>query len=259
MNKFIQIALLSLLVQSSSFAWGPIGHRVVGQVAEYHLTPKAKLEVKKILSVESLAQVSTWADYIKSDRKWRKASPWHYVSIDDGKTYESSTKNPKGDIVEAIARYTKILKDKKVKLKDRAIALKFLVHFYGDIHQPLHVGHKHDRGGNSVKLKWFGKSTNLHSIWDVDLIEMQKLSYIEYTDFINHASKKEIEKWQSDDIKIWIKESMALRPQVYDIVKNSKDYGKYGEYKYNYKNIKTLNQRMLQAGVRLAGLLNNIL
>jgi len=259
MKQIISITLFFVLFQNQTFAWGPVGHRIVGQVAQKHLTTKTQSKVKELLGYETLAQVSNWPDFIKSDSNWRKASPWHYVSIPDGKTYSASKKNKKGDIVEAIARFTKILKDKKKSKKERAQALKFLVHFVGDIHQPLHVGHKHDKGGNAIKLTWFKKETNLHRIWDVDLISMQKLSYTEYTDFINHASKKEIMRWQKDDIQIWVKESMGLRKQVYDIVANKKEYGKYGEYKYNFKNIKTLNQRLLQAGIRLAGILNSAL
>ncbi len=259
MKQLVKITLFFLFLQSNAYAWGPVGHRVVGEIAELNLNAKAKSEVKKLLGYETLAQVSNWADFIKSDSNWRKAFAWHYVSIPDGKTYESSKKNKKGDVISSIEKFIKVLKDKKNSKKDRAQALKFLVHFIGDIHQPLHVGHKHDKGGNSVKLEWFKKPTNLHRIWDEDLIAMQKLSYTEYTAFINHASKKEVAIWQSDKINIWVKESMALRKQVYDIIDNKKSYGKYGEFKYNHKNIKTLNLRLLQAGIRLAGILNQSL
>lgn len=258
MKRIATVFFVLITSSQLSFGWGMIGHRVVGEIAQKNLSKKGLKEVQSLLGVETLSQVSNWPDFIKSNPEWRKANSWHYVSIPDGQTYKTIKKNKKGDIVEAIARFTKILKNKKNEKKERANALKFLVHFVGDLHQPLHAGYAHDRGGNSQKLKWFGKSTNLHSIWDTKLIKMQELSYTEYTDYINHATKKEVKKWQRDDIAVWIKESMGMRTQVYDIVKNAKKYSKYGEFKYSYNNIKSLNQRLLQAGIRLAGIINNI-
>lgn len=253
------VTTLAVAFSMQSFAWGPNGHRIVGEIASKHLNAKAQKEVKRILGTETLAQVAVWADFIKSDPNWRHANPWHYVSIPDGKTYKSIDKNKKGDVVSAIEKFTKVLANKKASKKERNEALKFLVHLVGDIHQPLHVGHAHDRGGNSVEVEWFGEDSNLHKVWDEDLIEMQKLSFTEYTNFINHASKKDITSWQKDGIQVWVKESMSLREQVYEIVKNKKKYGKYKEYTYNFVNINDLNKRLLQAGIRLAGILNKSL
>lgn len=247
--------LLLVFIVNQTFAWGPIGHRVVGKIAELHLDAKTAAKVKAILGNESLASVANWADFIKSDPNWRKANPWHYVSIPDGKTYKTIEKNKDGDVVWAIEHFSKVLVDKKATKEQKAEAIKFLVHFVGDIHQPLHVGHVHDRGGNSVKINWFKEETNLHSVWDESLIDMQKLSYSEMVEFINHPSKEDVKKWKSEGIEEWMKESIALRDSVYDIVKNKDQYKKYGEYLYNYKNIENLNRRMLQAGVRLAALL----
>lgn len=252
--KSIIIALVVLSVRSA-FAWGPIGHRVVGKIAELHLNSKTALKVKEILGDETLASVANWADFIKSDPNWKKANSWHYVSIPDGKSYEKIEKSKDGDVVWAIEKFSKVLSDKKATKENKAEAIKFLVHFVGDVHQPLHVGHVHDRGGNDVKINWFKEETNLHAVWDESLIDMQKLSYTEIVEFINHPTKEEIKKWQEQDIKDWLKESIALRDSVYDIVKNKDQYKKYGEYLYNYKNIENLNHRMLQAGVRLAGVI----
>lgn len=253
MRNFLVLALA--MVTTSAMAWGPIGHRVVGKVAELHMDSETKAKVAEILGTQTLASVANWADFIKSNPDWRKANPWHYVSIPDGKNYNSIEKNKDGDVVWAINHFSAVLKDKKATKEQKAEAIKFLVHFVGDIHQPLHVGHAHDRGGNSVKVEWFHSESNLHEVWDEKLLDMQKLSYTEMVEFINHPTKQEVITWQKDGMDTWIKESMDLRTQVYDIDKNKDKYKKYGEYLYNYNNIQAVNKRMLQAGVRLAALL----
>ncbi len=233
-------------------AWGPIGHRIVGQIAAKHLDGRAKREVKELLGNETLAISSTWADFIKSDRSWDKANTWHYVTIEDGQTYETSTINPQGDVVEAIDRMIKTLKNKKAERQERINALKFLVHFVGDIHQPFHVGRGNDRGGNNIRVRWFDRDSNMHALWDEDLINYQQLSYTEYAAMLEQASKEQIKQWQSDDINVWIKDNMQLRPLIYAI-----GDGKLG-YDYNFKVVKAMNLQLQKAGIRLAGVLNQI-
>jgi hypothetical protein len=236
-----------------AFSWGVIGHRVVGELANRHLTKKASKEIKNLLGNESLAMSSTWPDFIRSDKSWDKSHPWHYVSIEDGHTYDSSSKNPNGDVVEAIERMKKTLSDKKAKKEERVEALKFLVHFVGDLHQPLHSGKSDDHGGNKIFVRWFDKESNLHRVWDEDLIKMQELSYTEYTQVLDHVSKTDISQWQAQDVDTWIKENMDLRPLVYDIGE-----GKLG-YEYNFKTLSTLNLRLQKGGIRLAGIINQCL
>ena len=151
--------LLFLLgVSTNLLAWGQTGHRAVGQVAENHLTKKAKKNIKKLLGNESLALASTWMDEIKSDSTYDYANEWHWVTIGDGETYAESEKNPNGDVVEAIERMKQILKSDTASNQNKVRALKFLAHLVGDIHQPLHVGRGDDRGGNNLKVKWFRSS-----------------------------------------------------------------------------------------------------
>lgn len=249
-----KLLFCALFVSVNSFAWGPIGHRIVGKIAENHLDHKAKKALDKIMGPETLAIVSNWPDFIRSDQAWAVANTWHFVTIPEGQTYETIEKDPHGDVVEAIARFQKILKDKKSSMEEKQQAVKFITHFVGDIHQPLHVGKETDRGGNSVKVKWFNADTNLHHVWDEGLINYQQLSYTEYAAMIDHAKKEEKEDWQNDDIAVWIKESMDARPMVYDIGTEAK----LG-YDYNFKNIKLLNERLLKAGIRLAKILNDSL
>lgn len=245
-----------LLVSELTFAWGQNGHRIVGFIADQNLSKTTKSRVQELLGQDSLAEVSTWGDFVRSDEKWFHADHWHYVSIPDGKTYKTAKKNKKGDIIVAIKRFIKILKDKTKTKKERAIALKFLVHFIGDIHQPLHVGRKKDKGGNTIKLKWFGQKTNLHRVWDEHLIDGQKLNFTEYVSFLDKPSLEKIKKWNQAGVEDWARESMLYRKQVYDLPKKKKSFW---EYKYIFKNKSLLNKRLLQAGYRLANTLNSIL
>ena len=238
--------------------WGAMGHRIVGQIAENHLTDKAKEGVKSLLGHESLAQVSTWADEIRSDPNWRKASPWHYVTVEDNQTLKTATRNPAGDIHETILRYEQVLRDINASKEDRATALKFLVHMIGDIHQPVHVGRGADRGGNSIRVKWMWESSNLHRVWDTDLIESEGLSYTEFVNFIDHASDEDIAKWQGDNVDVWAAESKALRDQVYDLPEPDNEGNVNLSYRYRFKNMDTIKLRLVQAGIRLAGLLNDV-
>ncbi len=252
--------LRSLLIVTSLFvtlesavAWGPTGHRVVGEVAQRYLDRSAEKGLEKLVGKEGLGMMANWPDFIKSDRSFDYAQPWHYVTIPEGQTYEQSEKEPKGDIVEAIGRMINILKDKHESKENKIQALKFLVHFVGDIHQPLHVGKPGDRGGNDVKVKWFGKEVNLHHLWDEELIEFQKLSYTEYATALDIVDKSTIKAWMKDDINVWIKESMDLRSTVYDVGNGALSYD------YNFKTIAHVNRRLLQGGVRLAAILNKVL
>lgn len=246
------ISVVLGLYSYSSMAWGPTGHRIVGEVAQKYLTKSALQGIEKLVGKESLAIMSNWPDFMKSESSFNYASPWHYVTIPDGSTYEQIEKDPKGDVVEAIGRMITTLKNKNATKEQKVESLKFLVHFVGDIHQPLHVGKSGDRGGNTVEVQWFGEKMNLHHLWDEALIDFQKLSYTEYATALDIVEKSQIKTWMKDDITVWIKESMDLRPQVYAI-----GDGKLS-YEYNYNNIGNLNRRLLQGGVRLAAVLNQV-
>ncbi len=244
---------LLLLISTVSFSWGPTGHRVVGLIAEQHLSKKALKNISLVLGTESIAEVSTYMDFIKSDRKYDHYSPFHYCTVPDGKIYREVGAPEEGDAVAGIERFIAELKSKNFKEFDEAFALKCLIHLIGDIHQPLHVGNGKDRGGNDIKLEFFYQNSNLHRVWDSGLIDQQKYSYTEYTDWINHPSTQQKKTWASDGIDVWVKESYDLRAQVYDIPENKKL-----SWRYNYDNIDALNQRLLQAGIRLAAVLEEL-
>jgi hypothetical protein len=249
--KITFVLIMFLVIKASS--WGLTGHRVIGQIAEIYLTKKAGKEVKKILGTESLADVANWMDFIKSEPSYDYMKPWHYVTIPDGQTYESSEKEVNGDVIWALNKFINELKSDTLTQEERQFALKSLVHLVGDIHQPLHVGNGTDKGGNDVKLKHFWQSSNLHRVWDSGMIDGQNLSYSEWVLRINHTNKALVEQWQSASINDWAMESMAMRASVYDIVEK-----KNINYRYNYDHIAEVDQRLLLAGIRLAGVLNEI-
>lgn len=253
--KGIFTLVLSLFLSVSVFAWGKTGHRVVGYVAQQHITKKANKNINKVLKDYSLEMSGNFMDFIKADTNYRFMGSWHYVSIPDGKTYEDITKNPKGDVIWAIETLINELKTKEFKIvPNEEFAIMALVHFVGDIHQPLHVGLAEDRGGNNVKIEFFGEETNLHRLWDTDLIEHQGLSYTEWGNHINRGiDKLQVLSWQSNSVREWAAESMQWRTKCYD-------FGDYTnlKYKYIYRHISTVELRLEQAGVRLAGILNDI-
>ena len=248
--------MLSCLIACSYlqvFSWGMTGHRVVGQVAYQHLTPKAKKSIHKILKHEHLGMVGNYMDFVRSNPDMKYMAPWHYCTIPEGSTYEAAGVPEKSDAVQEIIRITQELKSKQFTYETELENLKYLVHLVGDIHQPLHVGNGEDNGGGKVKVEFMGEETNLHKVWDSDMIDFQQLSYMEYYRWVSHASKDQVEKWQSEDVMVWVDEALQYRKQIYDLPDDNKL-----SYKYVYDNIATVNERLHKAGIRLAGILNEI-
>jgi hypothetical protein len=246
---------LFLLFPFLAFGWGQTGHRVIGEVAQAHLNRKAQKAVNKLLEGSSLAAVSTYMDEIKSDDKYDYTHDWHWVTIPSGETYPETEKNPDGDAVEAINRMKKVLADETKTQAERAKALKFLVHLVGDLHQPLHVGNGLDRGGNNVKVKWFGKSSNLHRVWDSEMLRSRDFAYSELSEeLLGTLNKKTKEEWSRGATEDWAHEAMQYREQVYN-TGNTERMG----YRYTYKNWDLLTQQLAKGGVRLAAILNQIL
>src|SRR5688572_5887535 len=250
MKKYLLILAISSL-SLTALGWGATGHRVTGYIADKHLSKKARLAMERILGQQSLAMASTWMDDVKSDSLYDMYEDWHWVTIEDNETYDQTKKNPKGDLIYALERIISELKSKKLSPKEEAERLKMLIHLIGDIHQPLHVG-RADKGGNDVKLTWFGGNSNLHRVWDSDMIDGTRLSYTELAESLYKPNAAEVKTWQSTGVRDWAKESISYRKQVYDIGNTKLGY----EYQYKYFSI--ARDRLTQAGVRLAGILNEI-
>jgi hypothetical protein len=248
-----------LYLPFTSAAWGLLGHRIVGQIADSYLTKHAKKAIAEILGDESVAMASNWPDFIKSDPSYNYLSSWHYIDFKPGLSADSI----KAYLIKdsATDAYTKLnfliaqLKNKDLAQDKKVLYLRLLIHIVGDVHQPLHVGRVEDQGGNKIKVMWFGVSYNLHTIWDTQLINFQQLSYTEYATAINHTTKDSRTQLQSQPIADWLVESNAVAEKIYGDIKEPDQKLDYG---YNFKYLDTLNNQLLKGGVRLAGILNEI-
>jgi hypothetical protein len=155
-------------------AWGPEGHAIVADIAEAHLTATTKSQIAQLLALDShshLDEVSSWPDEIRGQRP--NTAPWHFVDIPlDAPGYDAARDCAGGNCAVAkIVDFEKVLADKSAAPQARLEALKWVVHFVGDIHQPLHAEDHDDKGGNTIHLSFFGKETNLHAVWDGGIIE----------------------------------------------------------------------------------------
>jgi hypothetical protein len=251
MKKLVLLLAISC-ISLSAFSWSETGHRVTGYIANQHLSKKARLAMQRILGQQSMAMAAYWMDEVRSDSLYNYTSTWHWVTIQNGETYDQSVKNPKGDLLQTIERLIAELKSKKFSGKEEAERVKMLIHLIGDIHQPLHVGFGDDQGGNRVKVSWFDDETNLHTVWDRHLIDFTRLSYTELAESLPKPDAVQVKTLQKSTVRDWANESMGYRKQVYDI-----GTGKLG-YKYHYKYFNIVQDRLTQAGVRIAGVLNEI-
>jgi hypothetical protein len=262
----IAAAVTAALIPSPAFAWGKTGHRVVAALADAQLSGLARAHVKELLGVESLDEAATWPDEMRSapGEFWQKTStPWHYVTL-NGVIYDHAPSE--GDALEALNKYTATLKDPNASLADKQLALRFIVHLVGDLHQPLHVGKCCDKGGNDVKVKWFGRDMNLHSVWDSAMVDDEQLSFTELAAKLGrHTSNDDVIRWWDVNPRDWISESGQIRETVYPAPPPLGAKGKDGKqavpelsYNYVWKYTPVMEQRLKQAGVRLAAYLNAI-
>jgi len=240
-------------------AWGVQGHRIVGQIAESYLTPKAKQAIQQILGNESIAMASNWADLIKSDSSYSYLTPMHYIDLPDGLSYiqlkEYLSKDTAANVYTELNFLIKQLKSTILPKEKQIMYLRLLIHLVGDIHQPMHVSRAADEGGNKIRLMWFREPTNLHAVWDEKLIDFQQLSYTEYAAAINFSTLAERQSLQKAPVSQWLYESNQIAEKLYsEIDQNEQKLS----YRYNYDHIAILNNQLLKAGIRLAGLLNEI-
>lgn len=249
------VAVACLSASPAVLAWGQTGHRITGAIAEHYLSPSAKLQIEDILAGETLAEASTYPDEMKSNPAefWKKvASPYHYVTVPAGKVYADVGAPESGDAVTALAMFAKMVKDPKTTLEEKQLALRFIVHIIGDLHQPLHAGNGTDRGGNQAKVKFFGEESNLHSVWDSGLIDKQQLSYSEMANWLSaKITATQFRQWRNAEPTVWIAESTAIRDTIYP---QSPEIS----WDYQYQNLPVLKQRLQQGGVRIAVYLNQL-
>ncbi len=255
MRKFLLFLFLTASLSAHANDWGKTGHRTTGAVAEQYLNKKARKAIAKLLDGESLALVSTYADDIKSDTLYRKYGSKHYVNIPFDSTYEEHPKSERGDIIEAIDTCIATLKSKTASKEEKAFQLRLLVHFIGDLHQPLHTGLSEDKGGNDFQVQWFRDGTNLHRVWDSQMIDSYGMSYTELASNMPALTRKQRKAMGSGTHRDWLKDSRVL---VKDIYANTKKGDKLS-YRYMYQYFYKLRVQLQKGGVRLAALLNEVL
>jgi len=257
--KKLLLGLFIIYLPVRSMAWGTEGHRIAGMIAESYLTPKAKAAIRAILGDTSIAIASNWADFIRSDPNYNYLSPWHYVDLDKAYSYPELREYLSHDTT--VNAYTKLnflvgeLKKKNLAAGKKLLYLRMLIHIVEDVHQPMHVGHISDKGGNDIKVTWNNNPGNLHSVWDSGLIDFQQLSYTEYAMAINFTTAAQRAQWQKEPISQWLFESSQIADKLYEETKTGDTLN---GFKYNFTHIATVNRQLLKAGVRLAGVLNSI-
>ncbi len=264
-----KLILIFIFLPITAFSFGPIGHRSVGLIAQANLTPRAQLAVQQILGAETLADVANWADKVRGEGKvYQQANWYHFEKMPDRTNYIDHIRvmppdiRLKGGSVVAILSAFDSLRSTNTPTQERMDALKFLVHFIGDIHQPLHTGRIDDLGGNKIDVNWFGTPTNLHSVWDSGIIivghndilnpaqpvEAQSVNYARY--LISKYNQYPVDHRMN--VEGWLYESIKLRDAAYN--------GMYATNQPEYLklNLTTVDFRIYQSGIRLASALNQI-
>lgn len=238
-------------------AWGATGHRIIGQIAWHYLTPEAKAAVTDLLGGQSLGEAGTWADEIRSDHAYDWAKPLHFVNVPrDAEAIDTARDCANGEcVVGAIRKYQAMVMDATAPREQRVEALKFLIHFVGDIHQPLHVSYADDRGGNRMTLKFMGRKTNFHALWDSVMIE-QKLAgadWMQWGDQLQATITAEnATLYQSStDPLAWGNETLQITRRLYKEL-DSDDLGA----PYYERNMPVVEDQLERAGIRLATMLN---
>ncbi len=248
-TKTILIPLF-ILIPIFSFAWGAAGHQMVADIAKQKLNPGIEAKVQQFLDSTTFEKAATWMDDVRSEHTYDYMKTWHYVNIEKGDTY---VKNPKGDVVSELNDVMTELKNyPKMKAEDVKKDLEILFHLCGDITQPLHDGYGSDKGGNDVTVTFNVKQTNLHHVWDIDIIDNEKItvdSCMKVANAWTPAQLKSIEKMNTMD---WMSDARAFLPQVYDFSNGTLTQA------YADKNKIVVEQQLAKGGFRLATVLNKI-
>jgi hypothetical protein len=212
MRPFLWLAAITLSLPV--FAWGPEGHSLVARIAETQLTPATRARVVAILGPGvTMASVASWADEVRRTRA--ETAPWHFIDIPIDKSRLDMERDcAKGDcIVSVISRFRQTLRDPATAPDQRREALMFIIHFVGDLHQPLHSSDNHDRGGNSVQVQFHGQATNLHSLWDSGILGRLPSEDQLFPD-LSQVSGKKHKGWSKGTITDWAEESHKVGQKV---------------------------------------------
>ncbi len=262
LGRILGMATLAALVMAGpAWAWGRLGHRMSGRVAEDRLNPGALKAVRDLLGPgESIADVSSWADEYRRDH--RETAPWHYINVPISEPkYDRKFEPAEGCVVAKVDDFKAILADPATPRDGRIKALKFLIHFVQDMHQPVHVGHRDDKGGNDLQVQFFDKGSNLHAVWDSGLLEKAGMPEQEYVALIEaRITPEQASAWSKGETRDWAGESHEAAKSAYRDPASGAELKKGAKLGQAYQdaNIATAELRVAQAGVRLAAILNEV-
>lgn len=255
MKRKILFITVLLSFSFQSYAFDVVGHRIISEIAYENLKCRTRKKVDKLLGKRGIIYTSAWADDVRNDSAYTHSYNWHFQNLKDGMTkaeLHHLLNNPKSEgeyLLFALDSLAESLKNNK---NDRE-ALMFIVHFAADLFQPMHLGRLSDRGGNDVMIRWFGRKIRLHQLWDTQMLQGQKFSYSEYSQYIQDKfskQKKEFKK-QSKLDAIW--ETYLLRNKIY-----AYDYSNLKGYQYLSEFSDDMDRQLFSAGIQLANLLNEI-
>lgn len=284
MRAFVLLGLgLTLLSPCRACAWWEDGHIIIARIAEGRLSKEAQAGIKDLLGdgIEgeraiSDSRICNWADLIRSsgalNRKYPKNDTWHYINIDIKSTRDDFKAKDENHVIGAIERFKKVLADPNASKEDRKEALMFIIHFVGDMHQPLHTGNRgDDRGGNLQPIKSvLGKvedKLNLHKVWDGYILKAER-GALTNDDFAKRLTEEikeaDVEKWCKGEVLDWVWDSHAtVVERVYkftdgqDLPKRSDPPVELTAENYVKANQPIVREQLKKGGVRLAKVLND--
>lgn len=248
-KSFLILTLVSITF--SAFAWGPKGQEITVILAESYLNQKAAYQIKNLIGPNtSLSSFAVWADQARNIPEWSNTGGWHYMDVEDSGIYDHEAPQLPDDILEAI-NYSVVKLKSNIPSSEKITWLKFLVHFVGDLHQPMHIGRPGDRGGNSVQIS-YGKKMNLHYLWDTAFVSKKALTPVAYAQSLKSQNRSLAELSKQFSADIIIKEDLGYRNFIYSFKNDVIDED------YEKQAFQIVDERLWLGGLRLASLLNSI-
>lgn len=267
LSRIFAAACMLPAAAPSAFAWGNQGHQIVCEIAFQNLTSEAKTAVSSLRSSDpeagaSFAETCVWPDRIFNRPEFSQTGPWHYVNIPEGSQFDNDRdcSEARGRCVTwAVRNFAEVLADGSKPALERAQALKFLGHFVGDMHQPLHSGYPGDRGGNLIRVKFMDTPLKLHAVWDTNVLGVAGLHFPSGAGTIaDPIDETDRQSWSNFDVVGWTNEAFhfaenhAYRVKAGDKVVNGDDL----KEAYQFRSLEVVKKQISRAGIRLAFLIN---
>ena len=251
MRNIIILFVGLFIVQTNSFGWGHEGHCIVADIAQSKMNKNVIDSVDKYLGTMTFEQASNWMDDVRGNHSFDFMKPWHYINIEKGQTYNPNVED-KNCITELLRVIKELNNRSLLSYEQISTDIKILFHLIGDIHHPLHVGYGIDKGGNLTEVEFINKKSNLHKVWDTEIIQYQSISTNTCINANSKLTNAEIEEIKKIDVIGWMNESRAHLDNVYDFKDGIIDK------KYIDKNTVIIEKQLFEAGLRLGAVLSKI-